>query len=111
MNQQEHDQRSLAWHRRVIARMRDDPSLLEKSRATLDHWLAMGPQPNRFYLGEWQAALNGSLDDLERLVTAEGEHANALRQCSPMSGVLSNEERWAFRREWAQTCELKTSSI
>lgn len=108
MNQQDHDERSLAWHRLVIKRMQSDPGLIDKARMTLDLWLSKGPQPNRVYLAEWQRAMDAGLDALEQLATTEGDHPNALRQCSPISGVLTNEERWAFRREWSRSCELKT---
>ena len=102
MNQQDHDQRSLAWHRHVIARMRSNGALLEKAWATLERWTARGPMPNRGYLSEWRAAMDAGLDAVDHLATAEGEHANALRQCSPISGILSNKERWAFRANWSQ---------
>lgn len=102
MNQQAHDQRSLAWHRHVIARMRADPVLMDRARATLDRWASLGPKPNRAYLAEWKAAMDSGLDAVAILATADGEHANALRQCSPIACVLSNGERWAFRRNWGQ---------
>lgn len=100
MNQQQHDLRSLQWHRLVISRMREDDRLLEKAKETLKHWLSLGPKPNRFYLAEWEKAINGGLDQLELLATKDNEHGCNLRQCSPISGVLTNKERWAFRRQW-----------
>lgn len=101
MNQQDHDARSLAWHRHVVARMRDDPALLDKAHAILAHWKSLGPRPNRDYLAAWQAALTLGMDAVEQLASDESEHGNALRQCSPISSVLSRE-RWAFRKDWSQ---------
>lgn len=82
MNQQQHDARSLAWHRYVVERMCIDPALLDKARAILARWQAIGSRPNRGYLAECQAALDAGFDAVERLATDESERCNALRQCS-----------------------------
>jgi len=102
MNQQEHDLRSLAWHRYVIARMRSDGVLLEKAKATLEHWISREPGSSLVYLSEWKSAMESGIDAVERLATAEDEHAKALRQCSPISCVLPSRERWRFRRMWSE---------
>lgn len=107
MNQTDHDQRSLAWHRHVVARMRQDEMLLVKARATLDHWMSLGPKPNRNYLAIWNAAIDSGLDAVNKLATAEGEHANNLRQSSPIAGVLQSRERWAFMKEWSRKHETR----
>lgn len=99
MNQQQHDQRSLEWHRLVVKRMREEPALLEGAKATLRHWQSLGQRPNRFYLAEWEKALNEGIDAVEQLATDPSERGNSLRQCSPVSGQLSSE-RHTFRAYW-----------
>ena len=64
MDQQEHDRRSLAWHRLVVQHMQGNPALLERSRITLARWMAGGPAPNRLYLAEWKAALDKGIGAL-----------------------------------------------
>ena len=100
MNQQDHDQRSLAWHRYVIARMRDDAALMDRAWVTLNHWISLGARPDRAYLADWQAAMVSGLDAVDRLATCDSEYADAMRQCSPISCVLSNSERLAFIKSW-----------
>ena len=34
------------------------------------------------------------------LALAQGEHANAMRQASPLACLLSNAERFAFLKNW-----------
>ena len=102
MNQQQHDARSLAWHRYIVARIHKEGILLDDARRVLAHWQSLGPRPNRSYLAEWQVALNAGLDAVERLATDESEHGNALRQCSPLSVLLSYDESRAFREEWRE---------
>jgi hypothetical protein len=109
MDQQEHDRRSLAWHRLVVQRMQGDPTLLDRSRITLARWMADGPAPNRLYLAEWQAALDKGIVAVAQLALGEDEHACALRQCSPISCQMSNEERWAFRRQWRASGRTSTT--
>jgi len=100
MNQQDHDRRSLAWHCYVVGRMRSDESLLDRARETLARWMARGQMPNRYYLAQWKSALDAGIDAVAQLATAQGEHANALRQCSPISCIMPNEERNGVQKKW-----------
>jgi hypothetical protein len=97
---QELDARSLAMHRLVAEKLRRDPSLLEKAKATLARWRAGGDNSTRPYDEEWERALAEGLDATLRLALGTSEHATALRQCSPFAGILTPDERTAFLKAW-----------
>ena len=100
---QQLDQRSLALHRAVVDKIRHDPTLLVRARGTLLRWRQKNvggrTQP---YLDEWQQVLDADLESCLALAVEESEHAEALRQSSPLSCLLTPKERFAFLKEWQQ---------
>lgn len=85
------DQRSLALHEAVAARLEADPALLEVARANLQRWLSTTPRPA---LLEWQQLLDVTpLPQLLTLLRSTGDRAARLRQSSPFAGLLTPEER------------------
>lgn len=85
------DQRSLALHEAVAAKIEASPELLDVARANLARWLSANPTTA---LLEWQRALNElPLPQLVALLRSEGETAARLRQSSPFAGLLTPEER------------------
>jgi hypothetical protein len=100
---QQIEARSLAMHRAIAERVRADPALLERVRATLARWLAGTSPRTRGYLEEWQRIVEAGPDAVVAALTAEAEHAATLRQCSPFTGILSNRERFALLRAWRET--------
>ena len=88
------DERSLALHEAVAARLEADPQLLEVARANLKRWLAATPAAP---LREWQRLLDTlSLPQLLRLLRARDEESARLRQSSPFAGLLPPAERQAI---------------
>jgi hypothetical protein len=88
------DQRSLALHEAVAARLEAQPEFLEMARTNLKRSLANGPAAA---LEEWQQLLDRlSLPALLALLRSPGEQAARLRQSSPFAGVLSPKERQAI---------------
>lgn len=108
MTHPEIEARSLAMHRLVAAKVRQDPSLLETARATLARWRSSS-DANRSerYLAEWARVLEGGLEPTLALLVEESEHAVALRQCSPFPRALSTAERYAFLKEWRREHEAR----
>lgn len=51
------------------------------------------------YLDEWEAAVAAGPDEVEQLATMPGEHGEALRQASPLAGVLPQEELQRTNKE------------
>ena len=85
------DQRSLALHEAVAARLEADPHLLDVARANLERWLTVAPRGALF---EWRELLDAMpLPELLALLRSPGDRAAHLRQSSPFAGVLSPEER------------------
>jgi hypothetical protein len=88
------DQRSLALHEAVAARLEAQPQLLEVAHANLRRWLAASPAAA---LREWQRLLdNLPLPQLVQLLRSPEEEAVRLRQSSPFAGILSPAERQAI---------------
>lgn len=92
------EERSLAIHRLVVERLREDPRHVDEARARVAGWLAAG-SVHRVYAEAWAEALAGPIERLLELLTDPGERARALRQCSPFAGVIDPRTRWRVWRE------------
>jgi hypothetical protein len=88
------DERSLALHQAVAAKLETQPELLEIARGNLGRWLAVHPAPA---LLEWKVLLDTlQLADVLALLRSPDERAARLRQSSPFAGVLTLAERQAI---------------
>jgi hypothetical protein len=92
------EERSLAIHREVAARLRVDPALVAAARARVEGWLADG-SVHPFYARAWHELLAGPAARLLEVLTDPGEAARALRQCSPFAGVVDPRTRWRIWRD------------
>lgn len=97
---QEIDARSLAWHRLVAAKTRQDPQLFEAAKATLARWRSSVCASSQPYLAEWERLMNLGMETCLDFASEDSERATAMRQCSPLACVLSNKERFVFLRQW-----------
>ena len=84
------EQRGLAYHRAVARRL--DDAVVADALARLRRWREDGRIHPR-YADEWEALLTGSRARLRATITADDDHAAALRQSSPLAGLLSDSER------------------
>jgi hypothetical protein len=92
------EERSLAFHRAVAARVLADPSLLVRARERVRGWLASGDvHPD--YAAAWAEILDQPVTELVQLLVSGSESARALRQSTPFAGFLPPRERWAIWRE------------
>ncbi len=88
------DERSLALHEAVAAKLQREPKLVELARANLKRWLA---QESAAPLLEWQRLLDIlPLPKLLELLRSPDEDATRLRQSSPFAGLLTPAERQAI---------------
>lgn len=89
------DRRSLALHRAIAEKLRNDPSLLAIALENIERWSRAGghSQP---YWDEWREILHRPLPEILDLLGEESEHMTALRQATPFAGVLEPAERWAI---------------
>jgi len=100
------DRRKLALHRLVVEHIIADPVNTReiglnniaklKSQYSRDGWGTNGLQ----WVEDWERLLNADNQDLLlQLCLSESQYACDMRQVSPFTGVLSNQERYQAIRE------------
>jgi len=88
------DQRSLALHEAVAAKLEAHPQLLDVARRNLERWLQRNPATA---VREWRSILDSTpLPEVVALLRSSSEEAARLRQSSPFAGLLTTEERRAI---------------
>jgi hypothetical protein len=92
------EERSVAYHRVIAARLRERPEILREARQRVAGWLATSGQPP-WRATQWAAILDLELPAIESFLTERSELADELRQSSPFAGALSPRERWQIWRE------------
>lgn len=97
---QEIDERSLALHRLVVQKIRQEPILFDKAKATLSRWRKTGCVNSQPYLDEWDRLMNQGIEVCLAMAVEDSQWAIDLRQSSPFSGILTNQERFAFLKTW-----------
>jgi hypothetical protein len=85
--------RGRAYHRAVAERL--DEALIADALVRLRRWQEAGLIHPR-YADAWQELLRGPRDRLLATLRADEEDADALRQSSPLAGVLDERERHAL---------------
>jgi len=101
------DRRSLALHRAIAKKLRDNPALLDIPRENLDRWSATNGR-SQPYWDAWRKLIDGPFEDLLKTLVEDSERMTALRQATPFAGVLTPAERWAIYDEFKSThVELK----
>jgi hypothetical protein len=88
------EQRSLALHEAVAAKLEVRPELVDVARANLRRWLATSDAGD---LREWWVILQEApMPALLALLRSPDERGARLRQSSPFAGVLTPLERQAI---------------
>jgi len=98
------EERSLAYHRAVAARLLADPALVDRARARVSTWLTSG-DVHAEYARAWERILGASVHSIASSITDDSQEARALRQTTPFAGVVPPRERWAIWREVRRTAE------
>lgn len=99
MTHEIHDAVGLELARRVAARLREAPSLMDLARANLERWSrqnAEAPALVRCY-SEWREILSRPVEEVCAVLCADTEEGRRLRQNSPFAGVLSAREVWEIK--------------
>ncbi len=92
------DQRSLALHRAVAAKLEAQPQLLEVARDNLRRWRTTN---SAAVLREWWLVLDATpFPALLALLRSPDEDAARLRQSSPFAGLLTPDERQSILSEY-----------
>ena len=84
--------RSRRLHELAARRLAGDPALREVARARLQKLRQVNPH-GRVYHDRWQALLDGPLPRLLRAMTEASEQSDAMRQESPLTVLVTAEER------------------
>ncbi len=92
------EERSIAYHRVIAERMRQDSGVLEAARQRVQKWLAARPGPPH-YARAWAEILARDVEAIAAFLVDPGERARELRQSSPFAGCLSARQRWQLWRE------------
>jgi hypothetical protein len=91
---------TLAFHRQAVARLYQQPALLEQALQTLARWEAQrGATASDPYLQRWKELLSQGPQLIEAQVCQPTEEAATLRNVSPLGFVLSAAERQQLRHE------------
>jgi predicted NACHT family NTPase len=92
------DQRSLALHQAVAAKLEAQPQLLEVARDNVRRWRRTN---SAAALREWWLLLEATpLPALVALLRSPDEDAARLRQSSPFAGLLTPDERQSILSEY-----------
>lgn len=101
--QQQIDEFLLKAHQLALLRLRAHPERLQEVQKLLARWrLQDGQTRSDRYWDEWSALLAGGVDAIERTVCGLDDHAVALRNVSPLSVLITQQERGALLREVRQ---------
>ena len=84
----------LAAHRLALSRLRAEPARIASVREVLARWRAhSGSTRSDPYWDEWDRLLQGDIATLESRVCGDDERAIVLRSVSPISVLLTQQER------------------
>jgi hypothetical protein len=91
------EERSLALHEAVGARLADDPAALALARERVGEWLRTG-SVHVDYARAWSEILARPVVEIRELLARDDERMRALRQVTPFAGVLDARTRWRIWR-------------
>lgn len=106
---QEIDERSLMLHRFVADKIRQDPAQFAVAKATLARWRALTDAAYQPYLERWEDLMSQGMEACLAVAVEQSERADALRQNSPFSGILTNSERFTLLKSWKRTDETSSA--
>lgn len=92
------DQRSLALHRVIAARLLADPErVIAKARRNLRTMRrANGDGSADVWFDDWERRLDGPVAGIVEALVSHDQSARDLRQVTPFAGVLADDERRAI---------------
>jgi hypothetical protein len=92
------EERSLALHALIAARIQGDREVAAAARARVAQWQRDG-SVHPSYANAWMSLLDGPTPQLIAMLVDRGERGRALRQCTPFAGVIDPRTRWRVWRE------------
>jgi len=90
---------SLELARRIASGLPQHPEWLDLARSNIERWSLLNADAPSLLCcyEEWRALLNHPASEICKILTAETEQGQQLRQNSPFAGVLSPEEVWKIK--------------
>ena len=85
------DARSLAMHKVIAEKLMQNPKLLQRAKDNIKRWRRQGVEVSAFT--EWENIIDGGLNNVIRIMTADTEDGARLRQSAPFTGILTLKER------------------
>jgi hypothetical protein len=92
------EERSLAYHELVGARLITDNSVVLRARTRVEQWSKDGSVHER-WVAAWRRLLTLAPAELQRALVERSDEANALRQVTPFAGVIDPRTRWRLWRD------------
>lgn len=91
------EKRILALAKVISKRLKENPELvIAKARSNIKRWSA---NQHEKYHDEWLTILNGSLDDILKILNGEDQNSIRLRSSSPFTGIISQKQRWKIIKD------------
>lgn len=91
--QRRSDERSIALHKEIAAKLRSNPALWDIPRRNLERWKKLQDGLSR-PLAEWERLLQQkNKEQILALLESDSEEAIRLRSSSPFTGILNDNER------------------
>lgn len=101
--QQQIDAFLLEAHRLAVARLRAQPGRLQEAAAQLARWRRQGEATRSdAYWDEWEALIGQGVEAIERSSCGTDDHAALLRSVSPLSALITQQERTELLRRARQ---------
>jgi hypothetical protein len=94
------ERKSLVHHRLIAQKIRESPALLGKARENVARLTETVSPASRPYLQEWLRLLDQGMEAALAVAIEDSERAAALRQSSPFTALLTEEEAIDFERWW-----------
>jgi hypothetical protein len=93
------ENRSLALHRAIAAKLRQHPKMLAIAGKNLNRWEEMGSR-SQPYWDVWRNILARPLEEILTVIVQDTPRMAELRQSSPFAGILEPKERWHIYGEF-----------
>jgi hypothetical protein len=92
-----HDSYSLGAHKMVAAKLLADHSLLDEAKSNLER-IKNELGRDSIAVREWEIVLKFSINNICDFIVQDNDHLQELRQSSPFSGFLNEDERLKLRQ-------------
>lgn len=89
---QNSDYQSLEYHQLVVAKLKENPRLVQRAIDNIKRWKAQRPSPQPYY-DDWLDIINQGFEPLLKFLVSETDEAQRLRSSSPFVGINTQTER------------------